>query len=71
MSRTGSAQHRQLQWWQELGMNLSIGNCFLAAINQPRLAWCSYVTETRSMPASDLPTLLGKLLSLRVVLLHP
>lgn len=52
-------------------MNLSIGNCLLAAINQPRLAWCSYVTETRSMPASDLPTLLGKLLSLRVVLLHP
>lgn len=51
-------------------MNLSIGNCLLAAINQPRLAWCSSVTETRSVSASDLPTLLGKLLSLRVVLLH-
>lgn len=51
-------------------MNSSLRDWLLAGINQPCLVQRSCVIETRSRSGSDLSTLLVKLLSLRIVLVH-
>lgn len=64
---------RQLQqcWWQwELGMNLSVRDWIFAGINQPCLVQHDCVIDIRSRSGSDLPTLLVKLPSLRIVSVH-
>lgn len=51
-------------------MNSSLRDWLLAGINQTRLLQRSCMIETRSRSGSDLPALLVKLLSLRMLLVH-